>query len=437
MKRKVITDTTEFALQNSIASLPYSEDVTCLGEQVAFGKWTAANRLVCQAMEGCDGTADGSIDTLTRRRYHRLAKSGTAIIWFEATACCEEGRANPRQLWLREDNLDSFKHLLDEIRELSVKENGFAPLIIMQDTHSGRYSKPHGVPEPKIAYHATNLEATPLSDSCLVTDDHLDWVKEQLIHGAALAQRAGFDGVDIKCCHRYLNSELLSAYTRPGRYGGSLENRTRLLRECISGAMEICDSDFLVTSRLNVYDGFAYPLGFGVAEGRGTEFDPTEPVWLLRQLEKLGVPLLDITMGNPYFNPHVNRPFVLGAYTPEEHPIEGVARMLRITAQLKQAVPGIKLVSSGLTYLGAAAPQVAAGFIGEGGFDFAGFGRTILAYPDFAKDILQKGAMEKDKLCICCSKCSELMRNGQTPGCVVRDSLYTQLYKDWKQEVKA
>ena len=139
--------------------------------------------------------------------------------------------------------------------------------------------------------------------------------------------------------------------------------------------------------------------------------------------------MINITMGNPYFNPHVNRPFAQGPYAPGEHPLEGVARMLNGTAQLKAAVPGMTIVSSALTYLGVAAPDVAAAYIERGDFDLAGFGRTVFAYPDFANDILA-GGMKREKCCIACSKCTELMRAGSTPGCVIRDPLYTKLYRE-------
>lgn len=435
MTRHVYTEQNEFLRQNAELNtgLPFAADTAILAEAVSIGAKTAPNRLACQAMEGCDGTPDGAPDEMTVRRYHRLAEGGAGIIWFEATACSSESRANPRQLWLTEQNLDSYRRLADEIREHALRANGYAPLIFLQATHSGRYSKPEGKPAPIIAYNNPLFEGdNPIDPSRIITDEGIDRVGEQLIETARLAERAGFDGVDIKCCHRYLNSELLSAYERPGRYGGSLENRTRLLRETIAGTKASCGSDFIVSSRLNVYDGFAYPLGFGVSPDGGTDFDPTEPRWLLEQLAGMGVELLNITMGNPYFNPHVNRPFVRGGYEPDEHPLEGVARMLHGIAALRKAVPGVKLISSGMTYLGAAAPGVAAGFIGEGGFDFAGFGRTILAYPDFARDILREGGMRREKLCLCCSKCTEMMRGGGTPGCVVRDRLYTELYKQFK-----
>lgn len=413
--------------------LPWSDDVQILSRPLEICGRTIPNRLACQAMEGCDGTPNGSPDTLTARRYERFARGGAGVIWFEATAVMPEGRANPRQLYINNANIDDFARQVEAIKETALKTNGYEPIVIMQATHSGRYSKPEGKPAPIIAYNNPIFEKdVPISSDRIVTDEYLDRVGEALVEGAVLAQRAGFDGVDIKCCHRYLNSELLSAYNREGRYGGSLENRTRLLRESIKGAMERCSSGFIVSSRLNAYDGFEYPYGFGVSKQGGLEFDSREPIWLLKELRDCGVKLLNITMGNPYFNPHVNRPFAVGGYEAPEHPLEGVKRMLRGIEELKKAVPEISIISSGLSFLGVAAPNVAAAFINNGGFDIAGFGRTIFAYPDFANDILKNGSMDKNKCCICCSKCTEIMRKpGGTPGCVVRDrELYMPLYKE-------
>ena len=61
----------------------------------------------------------------------------------------------------------------------------------------------------------------------------------------------------------------------------------------------------------------------------------------------------------------------------------------------------------------------------------AGFGRQTLAYPDLALDITKKGGLVPEKLCMACSKCTEIMRQpGGTPGCVVRDSgVYAPLYR--------
>ena len=434
MARKVYTSLQEFHTQNGElgVALPFARDVAVLATPLAVGDKTIPNRLACQAMEGCDGTTDGSPDVLTKRRYERFAKGGTGLIWFEATAVMEEGRANPRQLYITENNLDNFKRQVETIKETALRENGYAPVVIMQATHSGRYSKPYGTPAPLIAYNNPIFEKdNPIALERIVTDDYLDRVGEALVQGAVLAEKAGFDGVDIKCCHRYLNSELLSAYTRNGRYGGSLENRTRLLTQSVQGAVESCSKNFIVSSRLNVYDGFAYPYGFGVKDDGSLDFDISEPDWLIKELYKIGVRILNITMGNPYFNPHVNRPYAQGGYPPPEHPLEGVARMLKGIAMLKKANPEMAMICSAISYLGVAAPNVVAAYMQNGDFDIAGFGRTIFAYPDFAKDILKTGAMDKSKICICCSKCTDIMRTpGGTPGCVIRDrELYGPIYQ--------
>lgn len=413
-------------------SFPTARNIRVLGTPVRIGQKTAPNRLADQAMEGCDGTYAGEPGELTMRRYRRLAAGGAGIIWFEATAVQKQARANPRQLYITKRNLDAFKRAAETIRETARKATGTAPLLILQLTHSGRYSKPEGKPAPIIAYHNPLYETnSPLPDETVVTDEELDRIQTALADAAGLAEAAGFDGADIKSCHGYLLSELLSAYTRPGRYGGSFENRTRMLRESILAAMENTSSDFIVTSRLNAYDGLPYPRGFGVSPEGGTDFDPTEPVRLVRLLAKCGIKLLNITMGNPYVNPHVNRPFAAGPYSAPEDPLFGVHRMLSGTAILKHAAPELRLIASAMSYLGPTAPNVAAGYIEKGDFDLAGFGRTVFAYPDYAKDILSGKGIDRNKSCLCCSKCSEIMRAGGTPGCVIRDSgLYLPIWQD-------
>lgn len=433
MHRNVYSTVEEFVKQNRKldTELPVSENTDILKRSLVIGSKEIKNRLACQPMEGCDGNYDGTPGELTLRRYDRFAKGGAGLIWYEATAVLPEGKANPRQLHINEGNIDAFSRQVEAIKETALKENGFEPVVIMQATHSGRYSKPEGKSAPLIAYNNPIFEKdNPISSDRIVTDEYIDTVKEALIKASALAEKAGFDGVDIKACHRYLNCELLSAYERKGKYGGSFENRTRLLRESILGAMSVTKRDFIVTSRMNAYDGFPYPYGFGVRENAGIDVDLSEPIELIKILSSFGVKLLNITMGNPYFNPHVNRPFAKGGYTHEEHPLEGVSRMLKGIADIKREVPDMALIASAFSYLGVAAPLVAAGFIEAGLFDMAGFGRTVFAYPDFARDIIQNGTMDKNRICLCCSKCTEIMRTaGGTPGCVIRDKeVYSPIY---------
>ena len=178
-------------------------------------------------MEGCDGTADGRPGELTLRRYDRFARSGAGLIWAEATAITPEGRANPRQLWLTEENLNDYQRFVTDIKETCMRENGFEPIVLLQATHSGRYSKPEGTPAPLIAYNNPIFEGdSPIASDRILSDDYLYGLIDKFGTTAALAERAGFDGVDIKCCHRYLNSELLSAYNRPGDIGGTLDRKS-------------------------------------------------------------------------------------------------------------------------------------------------------------------------------------------------------------------
>ena len=413
------------------AYIPLSEDVSNLSEPLSINGRTLRNRLVIQPMEGCDGTSDGAPGELTVRRYARFASGGAGLIWFEAVAISPESRANPRQLMLTADNLDAFKQLLDGIRETSFKKNGFAPPMIMQATHSGRYSKPVSAPEPLIAYNSPPYEKdSPLGENRIVSDAYLDALPGRYAESARLAQAAGFDGVDIKACHRYLISELLSARTRGNsRYGGSFENRIRLFVDAICAVQAEVSAKTLVTTRLNVYDGAAFPYGFGVSEQGGLTPDLSEPLALVKRLRELGVSLINLTMGNPYVNPHVNRPFDNGFYLPPEHPFEGLGRMFSCIKEIKNVCPEQTIVASGLSYLRHFSPYAASGLLADGAADLIGFGREAFAYPDFARDILQNGALEKSKCCLSCGKCSELMRAGCAAGCVIRDRVYADVYK--------
>ena len=417
--------------EESGTSFPYSEDLSIFNKEITVAGKTIHNRIVYQAMEGCDGTFDGAPDELTKRRYLRFARGGAGLIWFEATAVFREGRANPHQMYLTDKTRDDFKRIVADIKEEGIKANGFEPIVVIQLTHSGRYSKPDGVPAPLIAYNNPIFEKdNPIDKSRIVTDDYLDSLHEALVKNAVIAKELGFDGADIKSCHRYLLSELLSAYNREGRYGGSFENRTRLLTGAVKDAKALTGKDFIITSRLNVYDGFEYPYGFAVKEGCGITPDFTESKMLIKKLEENGIDMIDMTMGNPYFNPHVNRPYSMGGYEPPEHPMYGVQRMLDGISELKQEV-SVPVISSGISFLGAVSANVCAGYMEKGGFDMAGYGRQTLAYPDCANAITSGENLQPNKLCICCSKCTEIMRKpGGTPGCVIRDKeVYAPLYK--------
>ena len=303
---------------------------------------------------------------------------------------------------------------------------GRCPVLVIQLTHSGRYSRPTGVPAPIIAHRSPILDPRHnLPENYpVVDDDYLDRLQDTYVDAARLAAAAGFDGVDIKSCHCYLVSELHASFTRDGRYGGSFENRTRLLRETLAKIREKVPGVF-ITTRMNAYDAISYPYGFGVGNKDCRVPDLTEPIELVRMLRKTGIPIVNISIGNPHFNPHLGRPYdfpVRGMPAPDEHPLAGLDRFMDITRNIQEKFRGLQVVGSGYSWLRHFMPHVAAGVIRNGGATLVGVGRGAFAYPDMVKDILETGRMEPGKCCITCSACTQIMLDGGMTGCVVRDS---------------
>ena len=404
--------------------LPFTEDLSGLAQPLKLGEKKIKNRLGIQPMEGCDGTLKGAPDMLTFRRYERFAAGGAGVLWMEAMAVCPEGRANPRQLYLCEENLPAFCELN---RRISAAAVGGEPYKIAQLTHSGRYSKPNGVARPITAVKIPFLFADGKDEYEPVSDEYLKGLIPHFVKAAKLAKKAGFDAVDIKACHRYLISELLGAFSRPGEYGGSFENRTRLLLEIIDAVRAEVEIEVVV--RLNIYDAIPFPFGFGVSKEDFHKPDLSEPIRLLNLLYEHGVRFVDLSCGNPYYNPHVGRPYDQGGYLPPSHPLEDDVRMLTLICDMQKNCPKMLVMATGFSWLREFGANVAAGCIKEGWFGLAGFGRQAFAYPDFPNDIF-KGGMKREKCCICCSNCTVMMRDGGVTGCPVRDSeIYAPLYR--------
>ena len=392
-------------------------------QPITIGTYTLPNRVVLQPMEGCDCTEGGSPTELTCKKYKQAARSGAGLLWLEATAVCPEGRTNRRQMMLTRENLAQFRALLQEMRAIAKEECGITPVIILQLTHSGRQSI-----TPMIAYrHPLYEQRRYADDTHIVSDAYLDTLPQLYAETARLAVEAGFDGVDVKSCHGYLFQELLSAFSREGRYGGSFENRTRLYLDCVRAVKAAVPAGFLVASRLSVSDMVPYPYGFGTTVDN--ELDLTEPDRLLTKLVAAGVQLLNVTVGNPYYNPHINRPYRKGFYEAPEAPDVGLARFKTIESHIKEKFPTLPVVGSGLSYYRADLFEKSEQLLRQGVCELVGYGRMWLAYPSFYRDF-QAGRFEAKKCCVACSKCTALMRAGQVSGCAVFDEYYRELYKE-------
>ena len=421
-----------------------------LARPVPWEHRTIGNRFAVLPMEGWDGTAEGKPTDLTLRRWRRFGLSGAKLIWgCEAAAVRHDGRANPHQLLINEANLSAIA----EAREILVNAHrerfgGTDDLVVgLQLTHSGRFSRPNDSRriEPRVAYRHPLLDArfSVVSDAQVFTDDELDQLVIDFVQAAGRAARAGFDFVDIKHCHGYLAHELLSAVERPGRYGGSFENRTRFLRSIVDGIRP--ESPKLgIGVRLSLFDqlpfqpgadrvGIAtpwqgpYPFAFGADPLEPARIAWKEPLAFLALLQSLGVRLVCLSCGSPYYNPHLQRPAAAppsDGYLPPEDPLVGVARQLSAVARARAEFPNLLFVGSGYSYLQDWLPQVGQAQVAAGAVDFIGLGRMILSYPELPDDVISGRPLDRRRVCRTFSECTTGPRNGLVSGCFPLDDFY-------------
>jgi 2,4-dienoyl-CoA reductase-like NADH-dependent reductase (Old Yellow Enzyme family) len=420
---------------------------------------TMRNRFAVQPMEGWDALEDGRPSERTRRRWQRFGLSGAKLVWGgEAVAVRPDGRANPNQLYFA----DHTQKEIAGLRELLVAAHKEAAgsdrdlVIGLQLTHSGRFCRPTDKKrlEPRILYNHPILDRKfgVSGSSAIMSDDEIARLVEDFVAAAKRARDCGFDFVDIKHCHGYLGHEFLSAVDRPGRYGGSIENRARFLREVASG-IRAAAPGLEIAVRLSAFDlapfhpdpaqssgetlgpgvlevepkSLPYRHAFGVDASRPDRYDLAEPKAFLRLLEELGIRLVNITAGSPYYNPHIQRPALYppsDGYLPPEDPLVGVKRQIEATRELKRAFPRLTLVGTGYTYLQEFLPNVAQAVVREGWVDFVGLGRMMLAYPELPRDVLAGKGIQKKRLCRSFSDCTTAPRNGLNSGCYPLDPEY-------------
>ena len=408
------------------------------------------NRFAILPMEGWDGTPDGCPSETTKRRWRRFGMSGAKLIWGgEAVAVRHDGRANPNQLMIYENNLKDIaelrRNLVDEHRQhIGATENLF---IGLQLTHSGRFARPNlkDKLEPKILYnHSVLNRKYGLQDQEPVfSDNEIKQLIDDFVHAAVLAQKAGFNFVDIKHCHGYLGHEFLSAMDRKGPFGGIFENRTRFLREIVSGIRTEAP-DLEIGVRLSAFDWIPFKAGaenvgepepfpkecycyaFG-GDKSGVGIDLTEPRKFLELLSSLEIQLVCISAGSPYYNPHIQRPAFFppsDGYFPTEDPLVGVARQIQVTAELKSEFPDLVIVGSAYSYLQEWLPNVAQNAVRYSKADFVGIGRMVLTYPEIVQDILAGNSLQRKRICRTFSDCTTAPRNGIVSGCFPLDEYY-------------
>jgi 2,4-dienoyl-CoA reductase-like NADH-dependent reductase (Old Yellow Enzyme family) len=432
---------------------------SALTKPLSFKGRVIGNRWAIHPMEGWDGTTTGGVTEPMIRRWQRFGESGAKLIWGgEAMAVRPDGRANPNQLIINQDNKAGIAHLRDRLIRAHAETFGRTDdlLIGFQLTHSGRFCKPWDKKkmEPRAAFRHPILDKkfNVTSDEQMFTDDELKRLIEDYIAAAKIAAAIGADFVDIKHCHGYLLHELLGAHTRPGPFGGSLENRTRMVREIAAGiraevpkleiGVRVSAFDFVPfkpdpaqakPGKLGpgIPEDFStclpYRYAFGVDQNNPIAYDLAEPAKFLELLQSLDIRLVNLSAGSPYYNPHIQRPAIYppsDGYQPPEDPLAGVARQINVVKQLKAKFPELILVGTGYSYLQEYLPHVAEHYVRSGQVDSVGLGRMVLSYPTMLADATTKGKLEGRLICRTFSDCTTAPRNGLRSGCYPLDEYY-------------
>ena len=441
--------------EDSIETAPESP----LAQALDVDGFRVGNRFVIHPMEGWDAGTDGMPSDYVRRRWKNFGLSGAKWIWGgEAMAVTPDARANPHQLIINESTRDELARLHEILRE-SHREtygNDNDLLVGFQLTHSGRFCKPReqDKAEPQILYkHPILNRKFGLGDDYpILSDNDIRGIVELLVRAAKIAESCGAQFVDIKHCHGYLGHEFLSARERPGPYGGSFENRTRFLREVVEGIRGA--TSLKIGVRLSAIDmvpyrpdpeqseglrlgpgipephELPYTAAFGVDAAEPTSFELSEPARFLALLNDLGIKMVNLTGGSPYYNPHSQRPALFppsDGYQPPEDPLVGCARLIDAHGRLKANAPDLVTVGTGYSYFQQFLPHVAQWAVRSGKIDAVGLGRMVLPYPDLPNDVLTDGALVKKKLCRTFSDCTTGPRNGLISGCYPLDPFYRKL----------
>lgn len=456
------------------------------------------NRWAIHPMEGWDGTTTGGVTEEMLRRWQRFGESGAKLIYGgEAMAVRPDGRANPNQIIITEENKVGIASLRETLVKAHAERHGKTDDLVIgfQLTHSGRFCKPNDKKrmEPRVAFRHPILDRkfNVTSDAQMFTDAEIEELIQCYIRAAQIAWDVGADFVDIKHCHGYLLHEFLGAHTRPGKFGGSFENRTRILRDIVAG-IRASGNKIEIGVRLSAFDfvpfkpdpalsqpgklgpgipeNFSnclpYRYGFGVNVNYPVDYDLAETFQFAELCGQLGVKILNLSAGSPYYNPHIQRPAAYppsDGYQPAHDPLIDVARQIDVVRQIKAHLVKVRsekgegrgdgnisplavhpsnlvLVGTAYSYLQEYLPHVAQYVVRNGWTDMVGLGRMVLSYPNILAEAVEKGSITPKQICRTFSDCTTAPRNGMISGCYPLDKYYSakpefQQLKEVKKKV--
>jgi len=379
---------------------------------VKIGNLTAKNRIALNSMECNDADNDGNPTKKTYERYTKYFEGNAGLIDLEAITVTDESRGRLYQLSVMPKNEKALKKFVQEMKKVNNK-----PIFIWQITHSGELSHPD---------FSRRVCVKPLGGfgGDLLSEEDIDNIMNKFVLAAKIAHESGADGIDFKLCHGYLCSQLLRPYNdRKWKYGGLWENRKRFALETYEKiANEISDPNFIVGSKISIWEGF--PGGFGSAGPDTAIIDYTEPVDLIKGLEERGAKFIMVSAGSPSITLALSQPdkripdqvylhhtfqkVVSDAVKPDTVVIGSAYSIFRDGNNNLQ--PQVPKEEKCLTYW-------ANKNISEGVCDMIALGRQSLADCLLPKKF-EEGREDEINWCIACDNCVELLIRQQNVGCI-------------------
>lgn len=378
-----------------------------------IGTKKTLNRLVAQPMEANDSINGGKVSVKAIERYKQLARGKWGIIIIEAISVTEKSLARKNGMIINEENLNSFKELVDEIKKINPEA-----IVLFQISHSGKNSGAAFSLRKSIC-------PNPETGEEVFTSEEIDDILNLFINAAALSEKAGADGIDFKLCHGYFGGEMLRpANRRDDKWGGSFENRTLFLRTGIGRIKEKCSPEFILGSRISIYEGIRGGLGTSTPDGLIE--DLTEVSEIVKIMHELGMDYINVSAGVPAITPMLTRP--------EKGSSLQYLNMLRYTkwasSLLKDMGSDMKIIASAYSILKEDGMAIANENINKGNADFIGWGRQNFADPLFPIKLQNKQSID---WCKACRGCSKLLISQEHTGCMQFNDYYKQVFKGIKK----
>lgn len=356
-------------------------------EKGNIGRLSIKNRTVMTAMGVSLANPTGEANPDIIRYYEERAKGGVGLIITEVTRVDDiTGIGTTNQLAVTHARqIPWLERLADTVHKYDTK-------IFVQLHHPGRQTKSalcNG--EQIVAPSEVMCQVTREMPRAMTTEECKEMVAK-FVTGAAYAKAAGIDGVEIHGAHGYLINQFLSPHTnkRTDEYGGSYENRMRILLEIVAGIKNVCGSSFPVSVRLSA-DEF-------MPDGLTGE----DTIQIAKDLEAAGVDVINISTGIYESAATIVEP---GTYA------EGWKKQYALAVKSAVSVPVIAVNNIKQA-------EVAEGLLEEGVCDFIGLGRSLLADPEFVEKARQ-GRQDEIRSCIGCLYCFGHLSAGNHIKCAV------------------